>query len=52
MITFHYDPQFVTKVKTIDGRRWHKDKKYWSFPDTDGTLKKILKVFEGEEIHQ
>ncbi|MGC8720945.1 MAG: tyrosine-type recombinase/integrase, partial [Thermodesulforhabdaceae bacterium] len=23
----------------------------WSFPDTDGTFEKILKAFEGEEIH-
>jgi hypothetical protein len=27
-----------------------KDDKYWSFPNTDGTLEKILKVLEGEEI--
>jgi len=25
--SFQYDPQFVSKVKTIEGRRWHKDKK-------------------------
>lgn len=50
-VSFPYDPQLVGKVKTIDGRRWHKDKRYWSFPDTNGTLEKILKVFEGEEIH-
>jgi len=41
----------VQKVKTIDERRWHKDKKYWSFPNSDGTLEKILEVFKGEEIH-
>ncbi len=28
----------------------HRDKKCWSFPNTDGTLEKILNVFEGEEI--
>ncbi|MBI5188116.1 MAG: hypothetical protein HZA07_03460 [Nitrospirae bacterium] len=49
-VTFPYDPQLVAKVKTIEGRKWHKDKKYWSFPDADGTLEKILKAFEGEEI--
>jgi hypothetical protein len=42
---------FVQKVRTIEGRKWHQDKKYWSFPDTDGTLEKILEVFEGEKIH-
>jgi len=50
-IAFRYDPQRVEKVKTIPGHRWHPDKKQWSFPNTDGTLEKILKVFEGEKIH-
>ncbi len=50
IVTFPYDPHLVAKVKTIKGRRWHKDKKYWSLPDTDGTLEKILKTFEGEKI--
>ncbi|MEK7845501.1 MAG: phage integrase N-terminal SAM-like domain-containing protein, partial [Nitrospinota bacterium] len=46
-----YDPLRVQKIKTIPGHRWHPDKKYWSFPNTDGTLEKILKIFEGEGIH-
>ncbi|MDP2753502.1 MAG: phage integrase N-terminal SAM-like domain-containing protein, partial [Nitrospirota bacterium] len=50
-VSFQYDPQLVAKVKTIEGRKWHKDKKYWSFPNTDGTIEKILEVFKGEEIH-
>ncbi|MBI5049346.1 MAG: hypothetical protein HZC11_00345, partial [Nitrospirae bacterium] len=50
-VTFPYNIQLVEKVKTIEGRKWHKDKKYWSFSNTNGTLEKILKVFEGEEIH-
>ena len=27
-VPFHYDPQLVEKVKTIDGRKWHRDEKY------------------------
>jgi len=50
-VSFLYDSQLVEKVKTIDGRKWHKDEKYWGFPDSDDILKKILKIFEGEEIH-
>jgi hypothetical protein len=38
-------------AKTISGHRWHPDKKHCSFPNIDGTIEKILKVFEGEEIH-
>ena len=41
----------VATAKTIPGHRWHPGEKHWSFPNTDGTLENILKVFEGEEIH-
>ncbi len=37
-ISFPYDPLRVEKVRTIEGRRWHKDKKYWSFPNTERSL--------------
>ena len=50
-VSFHYDPQLVEKVKTVHGHKWHPAEKYWSFPDSDGTLEKILKTFKGEEIH-
>lgn len=50
-VAFHYNPHFIERVKTIHGQRWHPTEKLWSFPDTNGTLEKILKVFEGEEIH-
>ncbi len=42
--SFPYNnPQFVQKIKTIAGQRWYPEGKYWSFPDTDGTLDNILK---------
>jgi hypothetical protein len=50
-ISFPYNPIFVEKVKTIEGRKWDPKEKYWSFPKTDGTLRKILKTFEGEKIY-
>ena len=30
---------------------WDPDKKYWSFPYSEATLKKILLVFREENIH-
>jgi len=51
VVTFSYNPLLVAKVKTVPGRKWHPEKKHWSFPDTDGTFEKILKAFEGEEIY-
>ena len=50
VVSFLYDPQLVEKVKTIEGRKWHKNEKYWSFPYSNGTLEKILEVFKGEEL--
>jgi len=46
-----YDPKFVAKVKSIDGHRWHPDKKYWSFPYSEDIIERILSVFKGENIH-
>jgi site-specific recombinase XerD len=51
IVSFSYNPQLVTKIKTIEGRRWHPIEKYWSFPNNDGILEKILEVFGGEQIH-
>jgi len=51
MVSFPYNPQFVQKIKTIKGHRWHPDGKYWFFPNTNGTLERILKVFEGEKVY-
>jgi hypothetical protein len=50
-VSFPYDPSVITKIKTIEERRWHSAEKHWSFPDTDGMLEKILKVFGDEDIH-
>jgi len=37
-------------VRTIKGRKWHPEEKYWSVPYSEGTVEKILKVFEGVEV--
>ncbi len=47
-ISFPYDSSLIEKIRTINGLRWHKDKKHLSFPDK--TLEKILKAFEDKEI--
>mgnify|MGYP005831492309 CR=1 FL=1 len=50
-VSFPYNTSSIVKIKVINGFRWHPKEKHWSFPDKNGTLEKILKVFEGEEIH-
>ena len=37
-VAFPYNPSLVVKVKTIEGYKWHPDKKHWSFPNVNGTL--------------
>lgn len=49
-LTLPYNPTYIKKIKTIPGYRWHPDKKYWSFPYSKDTLKKILSIFKGENI--
>lgn len=37
-VTFPYNSSFIKKIKTIDGRMWHPEEKYWSFPNKEGTF--------------
>ena len=50
-LTLPYNPTYIKKIKTIPGYRWHPDKKCWSFPYSEDILKKILLLFDGENIH-
>ena len=45
-VAFRYNAEFVEKIKTIPDHRWNPKEKHWSFPDTDGTLEKILNAFD------
>ena len=50
-MSFPYDPLLVATAKTIPGHRWHPVEKYWSFPNSNEILQKILEAFQGVEIH-
>jgi len=49
-LTLPYNPTYIKKIKTIPGYRWHPDKKCWSFPYSEDILKKILLLFDGENV--
>ena len=51
ILKFPYNPDYITKIKDIGGYRWHPEEKYWSVPPDDGTLKKLLSLFDGERIY-
>ena len=52
IVCFPYNPLLVERVEGIDGRRWHPVEKHWSFPELDGILETILKVFGGEDVQE
>jgi hypothetical protein len=50
-VSFPYDSSIITKIKTIEGRRWHPVEKHWTFPNRNGVLDKVFEVFVDEDIH-
>ena len=50
IIHLPYTPERVAKIRTVPGRRWHSEGKYWSVPYTDGIVERLLNLFSDEEI--
>jgi integron integrase len=49
-VTFPYDADIVSKLRTIAPRRWDAEGRYWSFPSSAVVLKKLLLLLAGEEL--
>ena len=47
-ISFPYNPDYIAKIKTIVGYRWHPEGRYWSVPYSE--FEKLLSVFDGENL--
>ncbi len=47
-ISFPYNPNYITKIKTIAGYRWHPEERCWSVPYSK--LETLLSVFDGENL--
>ncbi len=47
-ISFPYSPDYITRIKTIGGYRWHPEEKCWSVPYSE--LENLLSVFDEESI--
>ncbi len=45
-----YSTARVAKIKTIPGRRWHLDEKYWTVPASKDMPKQLLALFAGEQV--
>ncbi len=40
----------MSKIKTVAGRRWHPEEKYWTVPHTEGAIAHLLSLFAGEPV--
>ena len=49
-VRFSYSPEKVRKIKTLEERRWDRDKKCWIISNTEGVIEKLQQVFNNEEI--
>lgn len=50
IVVLPYAPERVARIKTVPGRRWHAEEKYWTVPRTDGMVERLLEPFAGEEV--
>jgi hypothetical protein len=50
VVRFPYNPDHIAKIKTIRGYRWHPEGKYWSLPQDEGILEKVVSIFDGEGV--
>ncbi|MGQ9629148.1 MAG: tyrosine-type recombinase/integrase [bacterium] len=49
-VAFPYDPDYIAKIKTIAGRQWHPEEKYWSVPGYPGMVERLRALFGGEGV--
>ena len=47
-VFFSYDREYIAKIKSIRGYKWHADEKYWSVPCSES--ERLLSVFDGVKI--
>ncbi|MDI6766389.1 MAG: tyrosine-type recombinase/integrase [Bacteroidota bacterium] len=50
-VKFHYNEEYIQKLKVIPGHKWHPDDKRWSFPLSLENYECIIKIFEGEKLN-
>ena len=48
VVKFPYNPDYIAKIKSVKGYKWHHDEKYWSIPYSE--LESLLSAFDGSRI--
>ena len=49
-ISFPYNSDCIAKIRTVEGYRWHPEEKCWSVPYSEGVVKRIVSLFDGEKV--
>lgn len=49
-VVLPYHPDRIVKIKSIKGRRWHAEGRYWTVPRTDEAVSHLLTLFAGEPV--
>jgi len=49
-ITFPYAPGHVAEIKKHRGHRWHPKDRYWTLPDEDNIVEKIMSAFGDKNV--
>ena len=50
VVHFPYSTERVAVIRTVPGRRWHPEEKYWTVPHTAETLKRMRDLFTSDRV--
>ncbi|MFA5137906.1 MAG: integron integrase [Elusimicrobiota bacterium] len=50
IVRFPYSAERVAKMRTIPGRRWHPQEKYWTVPAASWMIERLTVLFAGDPI--
>lgn len=50
VVRFPYSPEAVIRIKSIWGRHWHVEEKFWTVPDKPGMLDRLKEVFAPDSV--
>lgn len=45
-----YNPEYISKIKTLTGYKWHPSGKYWNVPYTHTNFNQLQFLFDDEEL--
>jgi integron integrase len=51
IVRFTYSQERLAKIKTIEGRRWHPDRKHWTVPATQDMHDRLKRLFFEDTVN-